>query len=52
MARGGARQGAGRPKIESKMVIYNRSVRPEWVNILDSVLRQLRNEFKKHKKTE
>lgn len=47
MGRGGARVGAGRKKSGTKMIRYTRSVRQEWVSILDSVLKTLRNDLKR-----
>lgn len=43
--RGGKREGAGRPKgtvKNFKRVNFNRSVNPEWVNILDNIIKTLR----------
>lgn len=44
--RGGKREGAGRPKGTTKglRINYHRRVKPEWVNILDSVLRTLKGQ--------
>lgn len=42
MPRGGKREGAGRPKKKYKTVIYYRTVRPEWVKILDKLLKMLK----------
>ena len=41
MARGGKRQGAGRPK-KDPTVCYHRRVKPEWVKLLDEFLRKLK----------
>lgn len=38
--RGGARAGAGRPAKDT--VIYYRRVKPEWVKVLDDVLKRLK----------
>lgn len=39
----------GRPKGSTKppTIIYYRRVRPEWVEILDKVLKELKNEIQK-----
>ena len=40
MARGGKREGAGRP--QTNTVVYYRRVQPEWVEILDGKIEQLK----------
>lgn len=44
MTRGGRREGAGRPygTNKEKTVIYYRRVKPEWVEVLDDVLKRLK----------
>ena len=41
MTRGGKREGAGRPK-KDPTVCYHRRIKPEWVAILDKVLKALK----------
>lgn len=44
MTRGGRREGAGRPygTNKEKTVIYYRRVKPEWVEVLDKKLQELK----------
>lgn len=44
MTRGGKREGAGRPKSLDETVVYYRRIKPEWVEILDKVLEELKQE--------
>lgn len=45
MARGGKREGAGRPVGTTKepTVVYYRRVKPEWVQVLDKLIEELKN---------
>ena len=45
MARGGKREGAGRPKGEPTVMIQRR-VKPEWIPLIDKFIKELRE--KKH----
>jgi len=44
--RGGFRPGAGRPKGTTKdpTVVYYRRVKPEWVKILDEMIKKLKDD--------
>lgn len=46
--RGGKREGAGRPKgsVKEPTVTYYRRVKSEWVEILDKVLNELKEQVK------
>lgn len=45
MPRGGKREGAGRPINKEQTVVYYRRVQPEWVEILDKKLEELKKEY-------
>lgn len=49
MTRGGARAGAGRPAgtFKEPTAVYYRRVKPEWVEILDKVLEDLKKSEEK-----
>lgn len=52
--KGGKREGAGRPKGTTKgeKINYHRRIKPEWVNILDNVLKSLRRNENDNKNVE
>lgn len=51
MTRGGKRIGAGRPVGTKKepTIVYYRRIKPEWEQILDSVLDKLKNQKKEER---